>query len=755
MKTLPNYRKIVLSLLAAAGSTAMFAAGPGLSGVDRIEIMRPALSALAGHPSQRAKAPAAPQRVYAFIKLANGHTAAELEAEGVDVTLTRSGIALCTMPAADAERIATLDCVERIEISRTRAAHLDKARAATGVDKIHSGEGVDHGYTGKGVIAGVVDEGIEPNHPNFRNADGSTRFKMFINMREIDVEPYYALDFYGSDVAGARPLDGFSSDTESTFHGSHTLGILSGSYAGKVNTSSEKKADNPYIGVAPGVELVSAAGPLADMLIALGITNMAEYADHSGKPAVFSLSVGSNQGSHSPNSMMAQVLDDIAKDYPVVISAGNEGDVRLSCRKTLSEGDTQLKTFFRSTYAEAPDQPYGSVYIYSKEPFTFKGAVYNKSRKRILSDFEMTGPDDDGVAIYCTSDMLSDINGVTHKVFDNAFMRSYVVVGNERLKDTGEYLTMVEFAIAPNPETNADSNYLFCIVADGKPGQRIEAYGDGMFTEIDNMGQDGWDTGSYDGTINDMACGRNTIAVGSFNTRDEYPLWAQDGAIAGYKGLFPYGEMTYYSSWATFPDRASLPHVCAPGAALISSYNGDYLDAVSPEDRNLSICAQTEFDGKTYYWGPSHGTSMATPFVAGGIALWLEAYPQLTTDEVKDIIATTAVKDEQVLGGNPAQWGAGKFDAYAGLQEALRRKAAGIGSAVADGSELMVKVSGSLYTFFQAGAERMSAELWSTDGRRVAVSSAAADEVTLDVSGLAPGVYVARVNNQAKQIIVK
>lgn len=756
MKTLPNYRRIILSLLAAAGSTAMFAAGPGLSGVDRLEIMRPALSSMTGHPAQRAKAQAATQCVYAFVKLAPGHTAEELEAAGADVTLTRSGIALCAMPAAEAERIAQLDCVERIEISRTRAAHLDKARPATGVDKVHAGTGLDHGYTGKGVLAGVVDEGIEPNHPNFRNADGSTRFKMFIHTRELQVEPYYNMDFYGTDVTGALPLDNFTSDTPNTFHGSHTLGILAGSYAGKVSTSPGKEAENPYMGVAPDVELVSSAGPLADMLIALGVTTMAEYADQAKQPAVFSLSIGSNQGSHSPNSMMAQVLDDIAKDYPVVISAGNEGDTRLACRKTLTEGDTQLKTFFLSTYKEAPDQPYGTVYIYSSEPYDFKCAVYNKSRKRILTDFEMTAPENNGVGIYCTTDMKSDIDGVTHKVFDNAFMRSFVVVGSEQLEDTGEYLTMVQFAIAPNPETNADSNYLFCIVADGKPGQRIEAYGDGEFTELDDMGQEGWDTGSYDGTINDMACGRNTIAVGSFNTRDEYPLWVQEGATASYEGKFKYGEITDYSSWGTFPDRASLPHVCAPGAALISSYNGDYLDAVSAQERNLSICAQTDFKGKTYYWGPSHGTSMATPFVAGGIALWLEAYPQLTSAEVKDIIATTAAKDEQVLAGNPAKWGAGKFDAYAGLQEVLRRKAAGIGSATADESKLMVKTAGSLYTFFMAGADRMSAELWSSDGRRVSQAAAAADEVTLDVSGLAPGVYIARVNDtHTKQIIVK
>ena len=242
--------------------------------------------------------------------------------------------------------------------------------------------------------------------------------------------------------------------------------------------------------------------------------------------------------------------------------------------------------------------------------------------------------------------------------------------------------------------------------------------------------------------------------MGSFNTSDEYPLWA--GGTAGYGGKFPYGELTSYSSYSTFPDRPSLPSVCAPGAALVSSYNADYINTLSTEEKALSISASVVHGGKTYYWGPSHGTSMATPLVAGAIATWLEANPHLTPTEIKEIIAKTSVKDSQVKEADAARWGAGKLDAYAGIKEAVRL-AAGISDVAQDSdSPLMVSASGRSYSFFLGGAEAIDAEIWSLDGRRIATGRTAGDEITIDLQSATPGVYIARINGtHSKRIIVK
>lgn len=763
MKRLPNH--LMLSIVLLSASYGASAAGPGLSAADRIELMRPSLEAaspLARHA--RVKAPAARPAVRtALVQLAPGASTADIEAMGAGVTMLKCGIAICAIPADKVEAVALLDCVERFELSRTLVPHMSKARTSTGIDKIHAGTDLARPYTGRGVVAGVIDQGIDGNHPNFCDENGDTRFKMLVHIKSITQSGGSDLnidaDYYGTDVSGAKPLADFTSDSPSTFHGSHTLGILGGSYSGNISTSATTTAANPYIGAAPGVDLVASCGDLNDVNIAYGFEQLALYAQYSGKPAVLSLSVGSNLGSHRSGTIMHQVLDYYAQDIPVVISAGNEGDIRLACRKTLTADDKELKTFILPTFTD-PDYPdetirNGQVYVYSDRPITFEAVVYSKSRRRVVTTM-VPHPTSGYVYLYGTGVNENEVNPDGAPLINTMEYGSQVVVGYDREPSTGEYMATLDYLTMDNTETNADGNYILGLRVTGEAGARVEAYCDGQLSILDDYDQAGWDDGSTDGTINDMACGDNTIVIGSYNTSDSYPLWT--GGEAGFEGRFPTGEITSYSSYATFPDRASLPHVCAPGAVIVSSYNADYINALTDaNEKGLSIVASATKNGRTYYWGPSHGTSMATPLAAGAIALWLEANPRLTPADIKEIIAKTSVKDEQVKSGNAAQWGAGKLDAYAGIKEALRM-AAGIADVTGNsaGSPLMVRGDGRAFNFFLSGAGRTVAEIWSMDGRLAATAAADTDEVNVDLSAATPGIYIARVNGiHTTRIIVK
>ena len=64
------------------------------------------------------------------------------------------------------------------------------------------------------------------------------------------------------------------------------------------------------------------------------------------------------------------------------------------------------------------------------------------------------------------------------------------------------------------------------------------------------------------------------------------------------------------------------------------------------------------------------GPSMACPHVAGIIALWLQAKPGLTFEQVKDVLKNSCDTDEFTAKA-PLRWGYGKINAQKGLNYLL------------------------------------------------------------------------------------
>ena len=111
---------------------------------------------------------------------------------------------------------------------------------------------------------------------------------------------------------------------------------------------------------------------------------------------------------------------------------------------------------------------------------------------------------------------------------------------------------------------------------------------------------------------------------------------------------------------------------------MIASYSTPYmqkLEAGELPNEGVAFnqrCAEATnpVTKETNYWMEMSGTSMSSPFVAGVLALWLEAVPTLTMDRVKEIIRKTATHDE-FTAKDPDKWGMGKINALAGLKEIL------------------------------------------------------------------------------------
>ena len=662
------------------------------------------------------------------------------------------------MPTSAVERLSQLGSVRTMQLNRPVSYKMDNARTASGVGAVQAGTGLTQAYTGKGVIAGVVDGGMDPNHVNFLNEDGTSRVGYLGHLR---------LNSSGSQLLETRydanTVKGFTTDDNTTFHGAHTMGIMAGSYKGDVTMAQTdgsavtiSSGACPYYGVATGSEIAASCGTLVDAAIAYGVDDILEYAYKNNKRSVINLSLGSNVGAHDGSDMIHQYIDAVVKQDNAIIcvSAGNEGDIPIALNGTFSPERTEIKTFIRP-YVYS-DVRYGNLVIYSNDAteFEVQAIVYNQSRGRVSLRMPISSSTD-GQPMYwvSSSDYQQSSEDQISANLATAF-EGYVGIGSMIDENNGRYYAMIDYYTIDS-DKNSDGNYILGFIVTGKDGQRIDCFCDGSFTAFDNYGYDDWDNGMFNGTISDMACGHNTLVVGSYNTRDEYA--GLDGGIYSYQGMFSPGRISDFSSYGTLVDGRNLPHTCAPGATIISSSNSYYVENLENQIGNSQLQAKVDANGRTNYWQQMIGTSMATPYVTGSIALWLEADPTLTIDDVKDIVAATSVKDEYyTTSGDPVQWGAGKFDAYAGLKEVIRRKQeSAIKTTIADDARLMVKAEGDkTYNVFLGGADHMDITLYSMSGTIVMQQSTRGDEATFDASTVTSGVYIMNVNGRYSQRIV-
>jgi len=153
--------------------------------------------------------------------------------------------------------------------------------------------------------------------------------------------------------------------------------------------------------------------------------------------------------------------------------------------------------------------------------------------------------------------------------------------------------------------------------------------------------------------------GRDTVASPGI---DPYVITV--GAADDHGTITPRDDtLAPFSSWGT-ADSNAKPDLLAPGRRIVSiRVPGSALDRLYPD---RVVVAQ---NGSTYL--RLSGTSMATPVVAGAVALVLQGQPNLSPDQVKALLVGTTQPFGQDSGAalpDPAAGGAGLLDALAAVQ---------------------------------------------------------------------------------------
>ncbi len=640
-------------------------------------------------------------------------------------SLARFGnIHIASIPLCSLAALSLSPEVLRIEARQDNSLHMDTTVVLLGGTKVHAGERLPQAFTGRGVVVGIEDIGFDLTHPNFYNTD----------LTEYRVKRFW--DFLSTDTVGSSLYVGAEYTTEEALktyahsrdgliisHGTHTLGSAAGS-----------GYNSPYRGMAPASDICLVSNAVSEDVAlidsadlykftyatdALGFKYIFDYAASVGKPCVISFSEGSSMDFRGDDQLYYEVLDSLVGPGRIFVSsAGNAGQQVNHVRKPVGLESARV-----------------SVVTSASAAFFSIRAKSDDYRLRLI--FE--GPEKGHVeyilepsAIYQRPDSL-----LTDTL--EAGGKPYYISATRYTSCFNASDDVVEVVLKTDKRLGAD--YYVGVDLMGS-NTEIE-----MFRGSGYLGAENKSLASNAYSIHSPSSAPAAICVGATGYRTQFVNYLGDPHVYD---MGEHGERSAYSSVGPTYDERVKPDVMAPGTNVISSYSSYYLEACPEASDIASDVEHFEFNGRTYVWNANSGTSMSSPVVAGIIALWLEAKPTLSRDDVMEVIRETSHHYDSSLDYPNNLYGYGEIDAYRGLLYILGlSKVEEISDSQPRAVTFSLSDEGLLRFFFpHEGVEPFSVRVFSTSGTQLmsAKVQPSGGSASLDLSHLPHGVYAIQVS---------
>ena len=615
---------------------------------------------------------------------------AELEAHGIRVRLVTGNTAVLAIPASALQALEQMEAISYVQADTKLQLMNDKTREANKVNSVNTpaaaaAQGLPQAYTGKGVVLGIVDIGIDFNHRAFRNADGSTRIK----------KAYLYNDWNGLNTQVAtteEEIMALTTDRTDHSHGTHTAATAAGSDAGNGWQGMAPEADLVLVGLGKNANTSNSAE---------AIKNIFDYAESVGKPCVISISMGEVLGLHDGSDSESRLIEELTNKgtkagRTVLYSSANAAANYQSIIHTLGDPDAdgyQLRTVWG---AEVSPQDFSNnLPIYKTTVGLFAYAADG-------GDFTI-----DLKLLNIETGATTEVNG--HLYYDKNMTKPAVIFNDKKSIPNLKGNTVVTYSINFG-ETDENAVYIdnaklrLALFVKGDKGRTLYVMGDGDSSQEPNflapVGLEGYTQGWGDFAFNRNICNDGSISVGAYVANTSWTDYTGESynmpksTLLGRKQEI--GEIVDFSSYGIDDTGRAHPVVLGPGQRVRSAFNSydlEYFTAageVNADGDPMSVCQNIEANGRKNWYGVMDGTSMSCPAVAGSVVLWMQANPQLSTLQIKELMKETCVSDEfctdtsKIPSNNLVQAGYGKMDVLAGLKKITG--ATGIALVGADGS---------------------------------------------------------------------
>lgn len=335
-----------------------------------------------------------------------------LSGEGITVVPLLGGYAVVTLPESALDSYSDRVQVEFIEKPKRLYFSTFQAKGASCIRSVQQGDSVipgigKEGLSGRRVLVGVVDSGADYRHPDFRNADGTSRI---LKLWDQSAVPENQASNHGKWTFG--PPEGYSLGVEYTKemidaalalpaaegyeivperdlsgHGTSVLGIAAGNGRASDGINSGVAYESDLMVVKLGVPKENSFPRTTELM--QGIDYLVRQSLALGQPMVINLSFGNNYGSHRGDSLLETYIDTVANMGRLVICAGtgNNGNDNLHAAGQLTDREMQEIELGVSSY-----EPVLNVQLWKAYSDEIEIYLEHPSGERIGPLYEELGP---------------------------------------------------------------------------------------------------------------------------------------------------------------------------------------------------------------------------------------------------------------------------------------------------------------------------------------------------------------------------